>query len=377
MCKYWRWMVDLQGFYLYLQWKIKTEKCKGSSALNSCSETLKICMVAYSCCEETPSPVNHKFKQMAFEETCTAPVKVWDKICAGGLGRESALLLLQTKASSHGHQQCLEWRNPAELAKWLASGRTVVYRGWGVVGYLCAGDPCAANVIRAIQMLSGPAAVRNSCTARLIPSVLGSRQLGALLYSQDTWQRADKRAVHRPTAASFLLYGGFPPVKETRNAARSLCNLRLLHPSPAAATLAPGRDPAAGGLRQRVPRTLNPNGSVRGRSWPGNQGCGRLGGQIARSPAQTTSIPSGGARAGAASRALGSASPPLAFLLASGLLRRGVNSRRRDVSERPACPQPLLPSCASSSGHWDWWINHDVAAVNAFMWSGLCHRLEA
>lgn len=34
--------MDLQDFYLYLEWKIKAEKCKGAPAFNSCSETLKI-----------------------------------------------------------------------------------------------------------------------------------------------------------------------------------------------------------------------------------------------------------------------------------------------------------------------------------------------
>lgn len=49
---------------------------------------------------------------------------------------------------------------------------------------------------------------------------------------------------------------------------------------------------------------------------------------------------------------------------------------REKGPSRAPCLSPA-PAPASSPGHWDWWINHDVAAVNAFMWSGLCQRLAA
>lgn len=71
-------------------------------------------------------------------------------------------------------------------------------------------------------------------------------------------------------------------------------------------------------------------------------------------------------------RALGTASPPL-----PPRRRRGRTPVEGTLPCALPLPSPRSPPLAFSSGHWDWWINHDVAAVNAFMWSGLCHRLQA
>jgi len=269
--------MDLQDLHLRLEWKIKAERCKGAPVFISCSETLKIWVVAYPCWEYRASPAYRKFKGTVSAESSAASRnsghwKPRAKKGTAGLGQEPVLLLQQTQASSHARQRCLAWRNGA-----LAAGKQpdgCFYQGgagevWAAVWLLLCTSPVLLTWSRP-----------HGCPAALLPSgFLALPGSSPPCLALGPFSPAE--APGGPLAASSPVRGappgrGLPPagpgngtpaacsraVPETRFMARSLCNFhRPLQPSPTSARPRLRRGIAASGPTARVPRPLSPNGS--------------------------------------------------------------------------------------------------------------------
>lgn len=280
----------------------------------------------------------------------------------------SLLLLQQTKASSHAQQWCAAWRKAA-----LAPGKwpnRCFQQGWE--------ERLDTSLQISPVLLTWPRP--HGCSVAFLPSEilpLPVSGLGALLrHLAGRWQREGERGAHLgPQPVSS--WSENPPAVRPSGDGNPLSAVEALQlpavtsPFPAAARPPGSRaGPAASGLRARLPRAARRAArSGWGAAAPEAPGRARPATARRTPPPPPQSRPGTGRRGEL---------PLLPSLPPSALAEPCAGLWTAGEGALPcALPLPSPAPSASSSGHWDWWINHDVAAVNAFMWSGLCRRLEA